>query len=47
MDKKVKELMKGRIKQENDGILIYGNSLTLIIDIGKWLKLKLNNFSKL
>ena len=42
------ELIKGklglRIKQESDGILIYGNALTLIVDIGKWIKLKLNNF---
>jgi hypothetical protein len=33
-----------RCKQESDGILIYANALTLIIDIGKWIKLKLNNF---
>lgn len=42
------ELIKGklglRIKQESDGILIYGNVWTLVVDIGKWIKLKLNNF---
>ena len=31
-----------RYSQESDGILIYANALTLIIDIGKWIKLKLN-----
>ena len=33
-----------RCKQKSDGILIYANALTLIIDIGKWIELKLNNF---
>lgn len=42
------ELIKGkiglRVKQESDGILIYGNAWILIVDTYKWIKLKLNNF---
>jgi hypothetical protein len=34
------ELIKGklglRVKQESDGVLIYGNAWTLIADIYKW-----------
>ena len=44
----VQELIKGkiglRIKQESDCILIYGNAWTIIVDINKWIKLKLNKF---
>jgi hypothetical protein len=41
----VMDLTQGKLGmryQESDGILIYANALTLIIDIGKWIKLKLN-----
>lgn len=42
------ELIKGKLgmrcKQESDGILIYANAWTLIVDICKWIKLKLNDF---
>lgn len=46
--KEAQELIKGklglRIKEENGGILIYGNGLILIVDISKWLMFKLNKF---
>ena len=46
--KEAQELTKGKLglryKQEDDGILIYANTWTLIIDISKWMKLRLNNF---
>ena len=45
--KDVEKLIKGklglRVKQESDGILIYANAWTLILDIGKWMKLILTN----
>ena len=31
-----------RFKQENDGILIYANAWTLIIDTYRWIKLNYN-----
>jgi len=46
--KEAQEYTKGRlglrVKQESDGILIYANAWTLIVDTYKWIKLKLNNF---
>ena len=46
--KEAQELTKGklglRVKQESDGVLIYGNAWTLVVDTCKWIKLKLNNF---
>lgn len=40
--KEAQELTKGklglRIKEESDGVLIYANAWTLIVDIGKWIK---------
>lgn len=45
--KKAQELTKGkiglRVKQESDGIFIYSNFLTLITDLYRLIKLKLNN----
>jgi len=46
--KEPEKLTKGklgmRFKQKDDGILIYTNAWTLIIDMCKLVKLKLNNF---
>jgi len=43
--KDYQELIQGKLgmrcKQKNDGILIYANVWTLIIDIWKWIKLKI------
>ena len=46
--KEAEKLIQGKLgmrcKQESDGILIYANAWTLVVDVCKWIKLKLNNF---
>ena len=43
--KSIQKLIEGkpgiRIKQDSDGILLYANAWTLIVDVSKWVKLKI------